>query len=283
MFKTPARRRTVTVARTAVLYLILVTVAFTMLLPLLWMLSTSLKTYSDSISSALQWIPRGGPQWDNYLEVFRRVNFNRSYFNSVFVAVVVTVGQVATSAMAGYAFSRLYWPGRDKVFLLYLATLMIPVTVTMLPNFVILKHLNWLDSYKALIIPLMFSAYGTFLCRQFMLGLPRSLEESAMIDGCGHFRIFVNVVVPLSTPVLTTLAILTFMGTWQNFVWPLISTFSQDLRVLPVTLNAFQSEIKIEYNLIMAAATMMIVPLIALFVIGQRFFIEGIRLGAIKG
>jgi multiple sugar transport system permease protein len=283
MYKTPARRRTVTVARTAVLYLILVTVAFTMLLPLLWMLSTSLKTYSDSMSSALQWIPRGGPQWDNYLEVFRRVNFNRSYFNSVFVAVVVTVGQVATSAMAGYAFSRLYWPGRDKVFLLYLATLMIPVTVTMLPNFVILKHLNWLDSYKALIIPLMFSAYGTFLCRQFMLGLPRSLEESAMIDGCGHFRIFVNVVVPLSTPVLTTLAILTFMGTWQNFVWPLISTFSQDLRVLPVTLNAFQSEIKIEYNLIMAAATMMIVPLIALFVIGQRFFIEGIRLGAIKG
>jgi len=278
-----SRRRMVRAVRRALLYAVLVTVTATMLLPLLWMLSTSLKTYSETISGQLRWLPEGSLRWDNYAEVFRRVNFSLSYFNSTFVAIVVTLGQVITSAMAGYAFSRLRWPGRDKVFLLYLATLMIPVTVTMLPNFVVLKYLNWLDTYKALIIPLMFTAYGTFLCRQYMRGLPRDLEEAAMMDGCGYWGIFVNVIVPMSRPALTTLAILSFMGTWRNFVWPFIVTFSEDLKVLPLTLYAFQSFMKIEYNLVMAASFMMIVPMIVLFVIGQRFFVEGIRLGAVKG
>jgi multiple sugar transport system permease protein len=178
-------------------------------------------------------------RWDNYGEVFRRVNFSLNYFNSTVVAILVTLGQVATSVMAGYAFSRLRWPGRDKVFLLYLATLMIPVTVTMLPNFLVLKSLNWLDTYKTLVIPAMFTAYGTFLCRQYMMGLPRDLEEAAMMDGCSYWGILANVIVPMSTPALTTLAILTFMGTWRNFVWPFIVTFSEDLRVLPLILCAF--------------------------------------------
>lgn len=276
-------RRVARIGKRASLYAVIAAVSFTMLLPLLWMLSTSLKTYSETISGVIQWFPESRPRWDNFGEVFQRVNFSLSYFNSVYVAILVTTGQVVTSAMAGYAFSRLRWPGRDKVFLLYLATLMIPVTVTMLPNFVILKHLDWLDTYKALAVPAMFSAYGTFLCRQYMMGLPRDLEEAAMIDGCSHWGIFVNVIAPMSRPALTTLGILTFMGTWRNFVWPYIVTFSEDLRVLPLVLYAFQSDIKIEYNLVMAASFMMIVPTIVLFVIGQRFFVEGIRLGAVKG
>ena len=278
-----SRRRPARVARRCFLYAVLVIVSFSMLLPLLWMLSTSLKTYSETISGHLKWRPEVGLRWDNYREVFRRVNFNLSYFNSVYVAVLVTSGQVVTSAMAGYAFSRLRWPGRNKVFLLYLATLMIPVTVTMLPNFLVLKYLNWLDTYKALIIPAMFSAYGTFLCRQYMMGLPKDLEEAAMIDGCGYRGIFVNVIVPMSRPALTTLAILTFMGAWRSFIWPFIVTFSEDLKVLPLILYAFQSLVKIEYNLVMAASFMMIVPMVVLFVIGQRVFVEGIRLGAVKG
>ena len=277
------KRRAARVAKRCFLYAVLVIVSFSMLLPLLWMLSTSLKTYAETISGQLNWRPEGKMRWDNYAEVFRRVNFNLSYFNSTFVAIAVTLGQVITSAMAGYAFSRLRWPGRDKMFLLYLATLMIPVTVTMLPNFVVLKYLNWLDTYKALIIPATFTAYGTFLCRQYMMGLPRDLEEAAMMDGCGYRGVFVNVIVPMSRPALTTLAILSFMGTWRNFVWPFIVTFSEDLKVLPVILYAFQSFMKIEYNLVMAASFMMIVPMIVLFVIGQRFFVEGIKLGAVKG
>jgi ABC-type glycerol-3-phosphate transport system permease component len=190
---------------------------------------------------------------------------------------------VFTSALAGYAFSRLEWPGRDKIFLAYLGTLMIPVTVTMLPNFIILRQLNWLDSYQALTIPAMFTAYGTFLCRQFMMGLPRDLEEAAIIDGCNFFQIFAYIILPLCTPVLTTLSILTFMGTWRSFAWPLVVTYSEDLRVLPLALFAFQGARKIEYNLLMAASLMMIIPTLLLFIFGQKFFVKGIRMGGVKG
>jgi multiple sugar transport system permease protein len=268
------------------LYTILSVIGFTMLVPLFWMVSTSLKTTEEATPSEakIQFLP-STPRWDNYSKVFtrERTNFNLNYWNSTFVAVLVTTGQVLTSAMAGYAFSRLRWRLRDKVFFAYLCTLMIPVTVTMLPNFLILRTLNWLDTYQALILPGMFSAYGTFLCRQYMLGIPRDLEEAAMIDGCGHARIFTYVILPLSTPVLTTLAILTFMGTWRNFTWPLVVTFSEDLWVLPTALFGFQSQYNIEYNLLMAASLMMILPIIVIFVVGQRFFVEGIKLGAVKG
>jgi multiple sugar transport system permease protein len=271
-------------ARSIIVFNVLVVIAATMLLPLFWMVSTSLKSLPDALKPGLHFIPER-VRWVNYRDLFTldRTNFNLNYWNSAFISIVVTVGQVLTSAMAGYAFSRLRWRGRDAVFLAYLATLMIPVTVTMLPNFLILRALNWLDTYKALTLPLMFSAYGTFLCRQFMLGIPRDLEEAAMMDGCGHLRIFTHVILPLSTPVLTTLAILTFMGVWRNFVWPLIVTFSEDLWVLPRALYGFQSQFGVEYNYLMAASLLMILPLLALFVAGQRFFMEGIRLGAVKG
>lgn len=283
-FRKPDEARIRIQPRSVVAFNVLIVVALTMLLPLVWMLSTSLKSQSDALRPGLHLIPER-VRWSNYPDLFTmdRTNFNLNYWNSAFTSVVVTVGQVLTSAMAGYAFSRLRWPGRDTVFLAYLATLMIPVTVTMLPNFLILRALDWLDTYKALTLPLMFTAYGTFLCRQFMLGIPRDLEEAAMMDGCGHFRIFVHVIIPLSTPVLTTLAILTFMGVWRNFVWPLIVTFSEDLWVLPRALFGFQSQFNVEYNYLMAASLLMILPLLVIFVLGQRFFIEGIRLGAVKG
>ena len=265
-----------------ILYFILSVVAFFSLVPLLWMFSTSLKADSETLSATIQWIPHI-LHWENFLKVFERTNFNLNYWNSVFVALLVTSGQVLTSAFAGYAFSRLEWPGRDKVFLAYLGTLMIPVTVTMLPNFIILRQLNWLDSYQALIIPAMFTAYGTFLSRQFMMGLPRELEEAALIDGCNHTQTFFSIILPLCTPLLTTLSILTFMGTWRSFAWPLVVTYSEDLRVLPLALYTFQGARKIEYNLLMAASLMMIIPTLLLYIFGQRFFVKGIRMGGVKG
>jgi len=265
-----------------ILYIVLIAVAFTMIIPFLWMVTTSVKTKQEVGSMDAPFFPRKW-RWDNFSKVFEKTNFNLVYWNTAFVTLVVVAGQVVTSAMAGYAFSRLHWRGRDAVFLAYLATLMIPATVTMLPNFLILRQLRWLDTYAALTIPAMFTAFGTFLCRQYMLGLPRDLEEAAMLDGCGHLGIFFNVTLPLSYPVLITLGILTFMGTWRSFTWPLIVTFSEDMRVLSVALNAFQNRFDVQYNLLMAASLMMIVPLIVIFTVGQKFFVEGIRLGATKG
>jgi len=271
-----------TLFKKIVLYTVLSAVALFSLVPLLWMMSTSLKSDAETLSATVEWLPHIF-HWENFTKVFERTNFNLNYWNSVFVALIVTTGQVFTSALAGYAFSRLEWPGRDKIFLAYLGTLMIPVTVTMLPNFIILRQLNWLDSYQALTIPAMFTAYGTFLCRQFMMGLPRDLEEAAIIDGCNFFQIFSYIILPLCTPVLTTLSILTFMGTWRSFAWPLVVTYSEDLRVMPLALFAFQGARKIEYNLLMAASLMMIIPTLLLFIFGQRFFVKGIRLGGVKG
>jgi len=223
--------------------------------------------------------------FSNYVRVLRDPDIKFSLFgwNSLLVAVCVMAGQVFTSAMAGFAFARLSWRGRESVFLLYLATLMIPGVVTLLPNYVILQSMGWLDSFKALIIPAMFTAFGTFMMRQFMLGLPKGLEEAAEIDGASIWKVFWIIVLPLSKPALITLAIFTFMGTWQSFSWPLIVTHSEELRVLPVALRYFDSSQGTTYSLLMTGSVLMMLPMIVLFIFGQRFFVRGIQLGAIKG
>lgn len=221
----------------------------------------------------------------NYIRVLRDPDIKFSLFgwNSLLVAVCVMAGQVLSSAMAGFAFARLDWRGRESVFLLYLATLMVPGVVTLLPNYVILQNLGWLDSFKALIIPAMFTAFGTFMMRQFMLGLPKGLEEAAQIDGASLWKVFWTIVMPLSKPALITLAIFSFMGTWQSFTWPLIVTHSEELRVLPVALRYFDSSQGTTYSLLMTGSVLMMLPMIVLFVFGQRFFVRGIQLGALKG
>ena len=223
--------------------------------------------------------------WSNYIRVLRDkdIKFSLYGWNSLFVAVCVMVGQVTTSAMAGFAFARLEWRYRDAVFLLYLATLMVPGVVTLLPNYVILKSLGWLDSFQALIIPATFTAFGTFMMRQFMTGLPKGLEEAAEIDGANLWKTFWTIVMPLSKPALITLSIFSFMGTWQSFTWPLIVTHSEHMRVLPVALRYFDSSQGTNYSLLMTGSVLMMLPMIVLFVFGQRFFVRGIQLGALKG
>jgi ABC-type glycerol-3-phosphate transport system permease component len=223
--------------------------------------------------------------FSNYVRVLRDpdIKFSLYGWNSLLVACCVMVGQVLSSAMAGFAFSRLEWRGRDAVFLLYLGTLMVPGIVTLLPNYVTLQSLGWLDSFKALIIPAMFTAFGTFMMRQFMMGLPKGLEEAAEIDGADTWRVFWTVVMPLSKPALITLAIFSFTGTWQSFTWPLITTHSEGVRVLPVALRYFDSSQGTNYSLLMAGSVLMMLPMILLFIFGQRFFVRGIQLGALKG
>jgi len=271
--------------RKAITYILLTLGGITMILPFLWMISTSLKEPQAIYTFPPKWIP--DPMiFTAYLKVWKVVPFARFYFNSIFVAVFVTTGQVMTSAFAAYAFARLVFPGRDKLFFAYLATLMIPVSVILVPQYILMVYFRWIDTYKALILPMMFTAYGTFLLRQFFMTIPRDLEDAARIDGCSLFGIFWRIIFPLSKPVLATLTTFTFLGNWQSFIWPLIVTESIEKKTLPVGLAYFQEVYQYtqpDWGLLMAGSLLVMLPMIIVFVFNQRFFVEGIKLTGIKG
>jgi len=254
--------------------------AATMLVPFTWMVLTSLKPLQEV--EQLNPLPSVW-RFDNYLRVFEQVPFGRYYFNSLFVASWVTFLQCLTSAMAAFAFARLRWPGRDIVFRLYLATLMVPGVVVMIPNYALLVRLRLLDSYLGLIVPASFSAFGTFLLRQFMLTIPPALDEAAEMDGATPWQTFWDVVMPLCRAGLVTLAIFTFLGNYGAFFWPLVVIQSEHLRTLPIGMLFFDTVYGRQTNLIMAASVMNIVPLIILFIAAQRHIVRGVQLGAVKG
>lgn len=250
------------------------------LLPFFWMVLASLKTLTEV--EQLNPIPSVW-HWENYAKVFEQVPFARYYFNSVFIAAWCTFLVVLTSSMAAFVFARLQWPGRDHVFRLYLATMMIPGLVTTIPNFSLMVKLQLLDSYQGLIIPASFSAFGTFMLRQFMMSIHPALDESAEVDGARPWQIFWDIVMPLCRPGLVTLAIFTFMGQYGSLFWPLILVKSDALRTLPIGMMYFDSQYGRQTNLMMAASVMNIIPLVVLFVAGQKFFVKGIMLGGVKG
>lgn len=261
-------------------HLVLMVMALSALAPFVWMVLASFKPLEE-----VEQINPLPTVWqpENYRRVFEQIPFARYYFNSVFIAAWVTFLQCLTSAMAAYAFARLQWKGRDTFFRLYLATLMIPGVVTMIPNYTLMVWLHLLDSYIGLIVPAAFSAFGTFLLRQFMLTIPPSLDEAAKIDGATHWQIFWDIIMPLSRAGLITLAIFTFMGNYGSFFWPLILIKSDYLRTLPIGMLYFDTNYGRQTNLIMAASVMNIIPLVVLFVASQRFLVRGIQLGAVKG
>ena len=261
-------------------HLVLALLAATMLIPFVWMVLASFKPLEEV--EKLNPLPTRWQPW-NYIKVFQEISFARYYFNSLFVAAWVTFLQCLTCSMAGYAFARLRWRGRDHVFRLYLATMMIPGVVTMIPNYTLMVKLHLLDSYLGLIVPASFSAFGTFLMRQFMLTIPPSLDEAAAIDGASPWQIFWDVILPLARPGLITLAIFTLLGNYGSFFWPLVMINSEYLRTLPIGMLCFDSIYGRQTNLIMAASVMNIIPLIILFVVAQKRIVEGIQLGAVKG
>lgn len=222
-------------------------------------------------------------QWENYTYVVVNTSFGRALFNSAFMTLAITFGSVFTSSLAAFAFARLSWTGRDKVFIAYLATMMIPGAVTLIPTFILMRILGWVNTYWALIIPGMFTAYGTFMLRQFFMSIPRDLEDAALLDGCSILGIYRNVTLPLSTPALAALTILTFMGQWASFMWPLIVTNTPDMYTLAVALAGFREMYGIKWQLMMAGSVIMIIPMLLVFMFGQRYFMEGIKLGALKG
>lgn len=276
---TNKRRR---VVASAVWYTVLTAVALVMIVPFVWMVSTSLQPLDRVFAHALQWLPVP-PQWHNYNRAWHAVPFDRFFFNSIVVAVAVTAGQVITSAMAAYAFARLHFPFRDQLFLLYLGTLMVPAQVTIIPNFILMRDFRWTDTYWALIVPFLISTFGTFLLRQFFLTLPHDLEDAAKIDGASHWAIFTRVVLPLSGPALASLAIFVFLGSWNSFLWPLIVTNSLEMRTIPVGLRVFQGEHTTNYPLMMAAASLALVPVLLVYMAGQKYFVKGITLTGMSG
>lgn len=274
--------------RTLFIYILLTVGGLTMILPFLWMLSTSLKSYTSVFIfdiKDIQWIP-SPVFWNNYIDVWKVVPFAKFYVNSLFVTFSVTAAQVTTSALAAYAFARLKFPGREKLFFAYLATMMIPGSVTMIPVFALMRVFGWIDTYKALIIPAAFTAYGTFLLRQFFVTIPSDLEDAAKIDGCNLWGIFCNVILPLSKTALATLTIFVALGNWVSFMWPLLVTNSIEKRTLPIGLAYFQElyqHAQPNWGLLMAGSVIATIPLIIVFVFNQRFFVEGIKLQGMKG
>ncbi len=222
-------------------------------------------------------------RWYNYLEVFRQIPFSRYYINSIFVAAWVTFLQVLTSSMAAFAFARLEWPGRDKIFVLYLSTMMLPGLVMMIPNYQIMIAFGLVDTMTGLILPAAFTAFGTFLLRQFMLTIPKSLDEAACIDGASPWRLYWDIILPMARPGIITLAIFTFMGTYHSFFWPLVMLKAQHKYTLPIGLLYFDSTQGQETNLLMAAVTMSVIPMILIFIFLQKYLVKGIQLGAVKG
>lgn len=263
-------------------YALLALTGATMVIPFLWMLSTSLKAAGSVYALPPQWIPDPFV-WGNYIETWRIQPFARFYLNSIIVTFSITIGQVLTSSLAAYAFARLDFRFRDTLFMAYLCTMMVPAAVTMIPVFILLSKLGWIDTYRALILPLAFSAYGTFLLRQFFMGIPKDLEEAAFIDGCGHFRIYLMIILPLSKPALATLSLFTFMGAWRDFMWPLVVTNSAEMRTLPVGLAAFQGMYSTNWPLLMAASVLVMAPLVVVFLFNQRHFVESINMSGVKG
>ncbi len=263
-------------------YAVLILMTLVMLIPFVWMFSTSLKTGEYLLR--MDFIPNPA-SLDSYRRLFEMMPMGRMVFNSVFVTVVGTVGQIFFAAMSAYAFARMKWRGRNAVFTLYLATMMIPYQVVVIPQFIMVSKLGWVNSYPALIAPSLFSSFATFLLRQAFLTIPNELEEAAVMDGANHLTIFWRVMLPLAKPVLATLTVFTFMGIWNAYLWPLFVARKQEFMTLPLGLATLQgsNESLTEWNLVMAGAVVTVLPILVLYLFAQEWFVQGAVISGIKG
>ncbi len=253
-----------------------------MIAPFLWMIATSLKGPEEIYVYPPRWIPEQ-VHWENFARAWKAAPFGRFYLNSILVTVIITAAQVATAALAAYVFARLKFPGRNVIFYMYVATLIIPLQVTMVPLYLILNSLGWLNTYQGLTIPFFANAFTVFFLRQFFLTIPQELEDAARIDGCGRLRFLWQIMIPLSRPALATIALFVFLSHWDDYLWPLIVTHSTNMRTLPIGLRYFVSEAGSQYHYMMAAALMSVAPVLLVFFAAQKQFIEGISLTGLKG
>ncbi|WP_203136226.1 carbohydrate ABC transporter permease [Microbacterium sp. JZ31] len=264
------------------LYVVLTLGLIAMAMPFVWMILGSFKTNAEIRQHPTGFLPLE-PTLENYTQLFGRLDFTTFFLNSIVVAVCVTAGNIVFSSMVGYALAKLEFRGKRLLFLLVLATLMVPGVVTFVPLFVLTANLGLVNSYPGLILPFLITPLGVFLMRQFMLGLPDELIEAARIDGASEWRIFLRVIMPLCGPAVATLTILTFLASWNNFLWPLVVATGEDKYTLPVALALYSvGQNAAEYGLMMAGAVIVVVPVLVVFVALQRHFVQGIALTGIK-
>lgn len=255
----------------------LVLAAVTMLFPFLWMLSTSLQGQLEVFAYPPELLA-DDPQWANYPDALTAQPFGRYFVNSLVFAAAVVAGQLATAATAGYAFARLEFRGRDRLFLLFLSTMMVPAVVVLIPRFLLVERLGWVDTYQGLISTELVSVWGIFLMRQYFRTVPAELEEAARIDGARPFRIFWSVALPLAKPALATLGLFAFIDAWKNLLWPLLVTRSQSMRVVEVGIASFHGTYEVNWPYQMAAGVAAVLPVVLLFVFTQRYFVRGIQM-----
>lgn len=264
------------------LYILLFAGAALYLFPFFWMISTSLKSTTEIMVQPPVWFPQN-PQWSNYREALAYFPFWRYLGNTLFLVAMNMIASLISSSLVGYAFARLKWPGRDTWFKVLLSTMMLPATVTMIPQFIMFKQFGWLNSYLPLIVPAFAgTATNIFLMRQFMRTIPTSLSDCARLDGCSEFRIFFQIVLPLCKPALATVAIFSFMGTWNDFMGPLLYINDKMMYTLSYGLRTFQMQNDSMWHLTMAASVVVAIPTLLLFFFCQKYFIEGITLTGMK-
>jgi multiple sugar transport system permease protein len=264
-------------------YVVVTTGALLVIGPFIWMFSSSLKANGQVAAFPPQLIP-SHPLWSNYREVWQDMPLLRYSLNSMLIAGLSVIGQLFCCSTAAYAFARIPFPGRGALFWALMAALMVPTQTTLIPTFLLMRSLGWLDTYLPIVLPwFLAGAVGTFLLRQFFLTLPMELEDAARIDGCGRWRIFWQIFLPLSGPGLATVAIFTFVSQWNNLVGPLIYLTNQSLWPLTMGLAGFQSEYSTRWNVLMAGTLISVIPGFLIFLFAQRYFIQGIVLGSVKG
>ncbi|HPT84121.1 MAG TPA: carbohydrate ABC transporter permease [Limnochordia bacterium] len=253
-----------------------------MITPFVWMLSSSLKAPHEISLKYIKWLPES-PQWQNYRVAWNAAPFATYFKNSFFIATVCMLIEVAFSSLAAYAFAKMNFFGKNVLFVLFLGTMMIPGEVMLIPNYITMVNFKWVDTYYALIVPWTVSVFSIFLLRQFFLSIPHELFEAAVLDGCGKFRYLLTVMLPLSKPALATVMLFKFIGSWNAFLWVLIMTNTPSMRTIPVGLTYFVSDVGAQYNYLMAASTFAMAPILILFLLLQKQFIQGIARTGLKG
>jgi len=276
------RVRLAAILNGAVIYGLLAVGAFTMIVPFAYMLSTSLKTGQQAYLFPPEWLPDPFVL-ANYAEALEILS-PRAFFNSIFFTVSIVLGQGLVTTMGGYAFARLRFPARERLFLAYIGTMMIPGQVTIIPAYIVVVWLGWQDSYQGLIVPILASgAFGTFLFRQFFKQIPEELADAARIDGANHWTIYWRIFMPLSKPAITAYSVITALTAWNMFLWPIIIVQSRELWVLTMALNILQGQLGGQLQLLMAAVSLTMLPLFVLYLFGQRFFVQGVTMSGLKG
>lgn len=268
--------------RRFLLYLFLTAGAFIAFYPFLWMVGTALKTPAEATTASLVFWPET-PQWQNIRATFAAAPFARYFFNSFLVSMTVCLCVCLTSLMAGYAFARLRFRGSNLLFALTLGSMMVPFEVIFIPNFVLITRLGWYNTYPALIVPWCANAFSIFLMRQAFMALPKDFYDAAVVDGCGHLRFLAQIATPLVKPMLITMALFAFLGSYNALLWPLIVTSDDAMRVVQVGLTAFYSDAGLRLNLLMCASTVVILPSLLLYFVAQRYFVESAVSAGIKG